>query len=120
MKAIARFARASPRKTNQVGRLIKGKPCPEAQAILRFVNKRPAKLVNKVLASAIANATRQPGVTLEELMVKNVIVNQGPRGQRYRAGAMGRTMPYVRRLCHVTVELDLVTSRKTQAISDKL
>ena len=78
-KAIQRYVRITPRKCNQVLDLIRGARVEEAQTTLQFTPKLGARIVQKVLKSAVANALHEGKVRLEELYVKEAVVGAGPR-----------------------------------------
>lgn len=104
--ARARFVRISPRKLRQVCELVKGKEVEYAMRILPFVPKRGAKIIHKVLKSAIANlAASETSLKIDEsdLYIKSIKVDGGPMLKRYRAGSMGRVMPVKHRLSHITI-----------------
>lgn len=101
-KAVARFVRITPRKAGQVADLIRGKDVEEAQTVLRFTPKAAAKIVKKVLDSAVANA--QHNLKLRgNLYVSEALVNQGPSLKRIRPRAMGRAFRVLKRTSHITV-----------------
>lgn len=88
--------------------LIRGKNVGEAYAILQHSKKRAARMVDKTLRSAVANAVERAsndGVSLDvdDLVVAEAYVNEGPRLRRWRAAAMGRAAPRRHPLAHVTV-----------------
>jgi large subunit ribosomal protein L22 len=105
MKAVAKFVRIAPRKARLVAREIRGKSYPEAASLLRFTNKRAAKIVGDVVASAAANAEHNDGADSEDLVVRTVRVDEGPTIKRYRPRAMGRATMIRKRTSHITVEL---------------
>lgn len=104
-KAVAKYVRISPRKVKQVIELIKGKTVAEAEAILRFTPKAAARIVNKVLHSAEANAENNLHLNRDNLFVAQVFANQGPTLKRYRPRAMGRAARIRKRTSHITVIL---------------
>ncbi|MBE9534031.1 MAG: 50S ribosomal protein L22, partial [Proteobacteria bacterium] len=77
-KAVTRYVRISPRKARLVTELIKGKPVEEALTILRFVPKKAARLVDKTLRSALANAEQNPNIDVDTLYIKRIFVDGGP------------------------------------------
>ncbi len=77
-KAIAKYVRMSPRKARLVANLIKGKDIQEAEAILRYTPNKAAKVIQKVLLSATANAENNLELDRENLVVKSAIIDQGP------------------------------------------
>lgn len=105
-KAVAKFVRISPRKTRLVADNIRGMPVEDAMNVLRFTPKKAAKELNKVLRSAIANAGQLPGVDVDSLYIKSVIVNEGPTWKRIMPRAMGRAYRILKRTSHITIVVD--------------
>jgi len=106
VKAVAKYIRISPQKARLVVDLVRGKKVEEAQRILAFTRKKAAGVVEKVLKSAIANATQNPNIDEKILYVKEVFVGQGPSLKRWRARAQGRAAMIKKRMSHITVILD--------------
>src|SRR5215213_2761283 len=106
MKAVAKYVRIAPRKARLVADEIRGKDYPEAVSLLRFTNKRAAKILSEVLNSAAANAEHNMDADPDELKVKTVRVDEGPTIKRYKARAMGRATMIRKRSSHITVELE--------------
>ena len=106
VRAVTRYVRISPRKARLVTELIKGKPVEEALTILRFVPKKAARLVDKTLRSALANAEQNPNIDVDTLYIKRIFVDGGPTMKRWRARAMGRATKIIKRSSHITVILD--------------
>ncbi len=105
-RAEARYIRVSPRKARLVVDLIRGRKAGEALTILRTTNKRIAPVIEKVLRSAIANAEQSASdVDVDELIVKEAYVNEGPRMKRIRPAPMGRAHRYQRRMAHIAITL---------------
>lgn len=102
-RAIARGVRISPKKVRQVLGLIRGKGVSEAFGILKFTPKRAARIVEKVLRSAVANAENNYGMDVDKLYVAVAYVNQGPVMKRIRPVSMGRAHPYRHYTSHITV-----------------
>ena len=102
-KAVAKFIRVSPRKTRIVADVIKGKGVEDALNILKFTPKKPAKILSKVLYSAISNAEQMPGVDIDNLVVDTVMVNEGPTWKRIQPRAMGRAYRIRKRTSHITI-----------------
>ncbi len=102
-KAIARTVRISPYKVRQVLPLIRGKKVGDAMMILRYSPKKAARIVEKVLKSAAANAEFNYGMDVEKLKVVQAVADHGPRMKRFRPVSMGRAHPYVHRTSHITV-----------------
>ncbi len=106
-KAKGRFIPVSPRKIRLVARLIRGLDVPKAEAILRHLPKGACQPIAKVFRSAVSNATRDGSLTEDQLVVSKVLADEGPSMRRYRSGPMGRVMPFQKRMCHLTIELDV-------------
>jgi large subunit ribosomal protein L22 len=103
-KAIARYVRVTPRKTDQVLQLIRGKRVDVATEILDFTPKHVAKVIGKVLKSAVANAVAIEGkINIEELRVKQAVAGAGPTMKRFLPRAQGRATPLLKRTCHITI-----------------
>ena len=102
-RAMARQARIAPTKVRQVLTLIRGKGAEEALTILRFSPQKAARIVYKVLQSAVANAEHNYGMDMDKLYVLTAFADQGPMMKRFRPVSMGRAHPYVHRTSHVTV-----------------
>jgi len=109
-RAEARFQRVSPQKARLVLDLIKGRGVEEALNTVAFTKKSVAPLVEKVLRSALQNAThlsQEQGldVDVDNLYVKTAVANEGPRMKRIRPAPMGRAYRYQRRLAHIIVSV---------------
>jgi large subunit ribosomal protein L22 len=103
-RAEARYIRVSPQKARLVVDLIRGQRAGEAINILRSTNKRIAPTIEKVLRSAIANAENKSNtVDVDQLVVSEAYVNEGPRMKRIRPAPMGRAYRYQRRISHIVV-----------------
>ena len=106
VRAKLRFVRVSPRKTRLVADLIRGKGSEEAMNILTFTKKAAAKILIKLLKSAIANATQKKTIDIDRLYVKKIAVDQGPTMKRFQPRAMGRATTIRKRSSHITIILD--------------
>ena len=104
-RAVARYVLISPRKARQVTKLIQGKPLEEALMVLRFAPQKAARLVEKVVKSAAANAEANHDLNTDELFVSSAYVDEGPSLKRIRPRARGRADRYVKRMGHITVVL---------------
>ncbi len=101
--AKLRNARISPQKCRLVADVVRGKPVGQALAILKFMPKKGADVVRKVLESAIANAEHNHNADIDELSVWRVEVDTAPVLKRFAARAKGRGNRIVKRNSHVTV-----------------
>lgn len=104
--AVAKYIRMSPQKARLVVDLVRGKKVEDARTVLAFTRKEAARAVDKVIKSALANATQNPNVDEKILFVKKIFVDHGPSLKRWRARAQGRAASIKKRTCHITVVLD--------------
>ena len=102
-KAIAKNVRVSADKTRLVVDLIRGKSVNEAISILSNMNKKTARLVEKVLISATSNAENNLGLKRENLYVSKAYVNEGPVMKRRIRDSRGHVGRNDRRTSHITV-----------------
>jgi len=105
-KAIARYIRIAPRKLRVVGNLVRGKKVQEALDILKFTPRAGAKVLYKVVSSALANATNKGNVDVDTLVVDRLLVDEGPVLKRYLPRAMGRATRIRKKSSHIVVELE--------------
>ena len=105
VKAVAKYVRISPTKVRKVARAIKGKPVEDALNLLSYMPQRSAKILVKVIRSAVANADQNPDVDVDSLSVSSIAVDQGPSLKRFRPRAMGRATRILKRTSHITIEL---------------
>jgi large subunit ribosomal protein L22 len=107
VRAIGRFIRSPPRKARLVMDMVRGKHINEALSLLRFTPKYAARVVEKVLRSAMANAQQNHGVKdIDLLLVKRAYADNGPTVKRFRQRAMGRATPIKKRTSHLTIILE--------------
>lgn len=108
MQAIAkaRYVRTSPRKARLVIDAIRGKRVDEALAILKFTPNFAAKLIEKVVVSAKANAEANHHMDGENLKVAMAMVDGGPSMKRVRYAPMGRGYRMVKRTSHISIGVE--------------
>ena len=102
-KAMAKYVRISPRKVRQVVNLIRGKKVSDAFAILQFTPNGSTDDVVKVLKSAVANSGHNYNMNVDELIITEICVDQGPTLKRIKPRAMGRADQIRKRTSHITV-----------------
>src|SRR3984885_10693630 len=107
MQATAklRYARISPQKCRLVADTVRGKGVGNALAMLKFMPKKGAELVLKVLESAIANAENNLGADIDELKVQRIEIDTAPVLKRFAARAKGRGSRIVKRNSHITIQV---------------
>jgi large subunit ribosomal protein L22 len=106
INATAKYVRVSPRKAGDVASMIRGKKVAEAKAILALSPRAAAKLVGKVLDSAVANAENNDNLDADDLWVVQAYANGGPTIKRFKPRAMGRASRIRKRTSHITVCVD--------------
>jgi large subunit ribosomal protein L22 len=104
-KAQAKYIRIAPRKVQVIIPAIKGRKVEEAISILQFMPRKGARILQKVLHTAVANA-EQNKVDIDTLVVKTILVDGGPTLKRFMPRAMGRAYPILKRTSHITVFLE--------------
>ena len=102
-RATARTVLLVPRKARLVTRIIQGKSVADASDILNNMNKKSARLINKVLISATANAENNLGLDKTKLYVKEAYVNEGQTMKRMKFGSRGHVDPIKKRTSHITI-----------------
>lgn len=104
-RAQAKQVRVSPFKVRQVLTLIRGKKVGDALMALRYTPKKSAKIIEKILKSAVANAEHNLGLEVDKLVVVEAFADQGPSMKRFHPVSMGRAHPYKHRTSHITVSV---------------
>ena len=103
--AITKFARLSPSKARDLTRKMQGLPVAEALKVTAFSPRKAAAMIGKTLKSTIANAENNAKLAVDELTVKEAVVEEGPRMKRYWSRARGGIRPVVKRMCHIKIVL---------------
>jgi len=104
-KAILKYVRTSPRKTRLVADMVRGKKVNDALNILTFTNKKPARVIKKLLKSAMANAEEKKAEDVDSLMVSQLTVDGGPVWKRQLPRGRGRVTPIKKRTSNITIVL---------------
>ena len=102
-RAVVRHVRMSPRKMRVVANLVRGKKVGEAMALLKLMPKKGAFVIRKLLISAVANAEQKGDVDVDNLLVRDCNVDNGPILKRWMPRSMGRANRIQHRTSHVTV-----------------
>ena len=105
VNARARFVRVAPRKARLIADQVRGLPLEDAQTLLRFSSRGAAQDIAKVIDSAAANAENNHDLVADDLLVKEVRVDEGPTLRRYRPRALGRATRINKRTSHIQVAL---------------
>jgi large subunit ribosomal protein L22 len=105
VRAKARYVRVAPRKARLVADQVRGMPVPEAQTLLRFSSRGPARDISRLLDSASANAENNHDLVADELRIQAITVDEGPTLKRWRPRARGRATRIDKKTCHISVAL---------------
>jgi ribosomal protein L22 len=105
VNARARFVRVAPRKARLVADQVRGLPLDDALPLLRFSTRSAAKDIRKLIESAAANAEANHDLVADDLVIKDIHVDEGPTLRRYRPRALGRATRINKRTSHIAVAL---------------
>jgi large subunit ribosomal protein L22 len=105
IRAHMRLADVSAQKARLVVDQVRGKSALDAANTLKFMPKKAARIVERLLGSAVANAEENFGVSRDDLMVFKIVADEGPTRKWRRFGARGRFKPMLRRTSHLTIIL---------------
>ncbi len=99
-------ARISPKKVRPVIKHVKGKDVEQALALLKFMPRKAASILYKMVSDSVANAENQ-GIDIDRLVVTNITADDGKRIKRMRPRAMGRAFRILKRLSNIKVTLSI-------------
>ncbi len=105
-KAVAKYIRISPQKARLVADVVRGMDVDSALITLKFMPKKGARILRKVIESAVANAIQTETIDADTLYVKSILIDGGPMLKRMRPRAMGRATRILKRTSHITVVVD--------------
>ncbi len=105
VSAKLKYARISPQKCRLVADAVRGQSVGNALQTLALMQKKGARMVKKVLESAIANAEHNHGADIDELKVSVIHIDEAPTLRRFRARAKGRSSRIIKRNSHITVQV---------------
>ena len=105
-KAVGKYIRISPQKARLVADVVRGMGVDKALTTLRFMPKKGAGILRKVIESAVANATQDEHIDVDNLYIKKIFIDGGPSLKRISPRAMGRATGIIKRSSHITVVID--------------
>ena len=111
MKAVLRTIRISPKKANLVAGTVRGKKVNDALALLKFMPKKGADILYKVVHSAASNAKNNFKQNIDDLSIVSLLVTKGPTFKRSLPISRGRTHPVRKRTSHITVEVGVLEGK---------
>lgn len=103
IQSVSKYLRISPEKAREVGRLLQGKPVPEALDLVAMIPRKAARYFEQTLKSAVANAENNLNLKREDLLVREATVGPGPIIRRFQPKARGVAGPIRKRTSHFTV-----------------
>ncbi len=106
VKAKLKYTRVGAQKARLVADLIRGKDVSEALQSLKFLDKKSALLMTKLINSAVANAEQKKVIDLDKLFIKTLYVDAGPVMKRYVPRAQGRAAEIRKKTSHINLVLD--------------
>ncbi len=119
VKALIKNAIITPRKARMVIELIRGKTAEEANTLLAFTPRKGARIVQKLLKSAVSNAVNNFGLEKSNLMVKTVEATDGMVMKRWLPRAHGHATPILKRRSHITITLAEIKEGKGEITGKK-
>jgi len=105
VRAKLKYVRVSPQKVRMLIGAVKGQRAEAGLNKLKFMPQKAAGIVEKIIRSAVANAEQNNGLDVDNLVIRNIIADQGPVLKRFRARARGRGARILKRTSHITVIL---------------
>lgn len=106
VRAIARYVRVQPRKVRIIADEVRGKDASYTASLLRYHPSKGARVLRKVLMSAMANAQENHGLSADSLRIAEIRVDEGPRLKRIQARAQGRANRILKKTSHITVVVE--------------
>ena len=104
-KAVVKYVRISPQKVRKVAGAVKGKHVETGLNTLKFMPQKAARILEKIVHSAVANADHNANIDIDLLVIRNITADQGPSLKRWKARARGRGTRILKRTSHITVIL---------------
>lgn len=108
-RAVGKYIRISPQKARLVADVVRGMGVDKAITTLRFMPKKGAGILRKVIESALANATHGDQTDVDALYIKKIMIDGGPSLKRISPRAQGRATGIIKRSSHITVVLDVIS-----------
>ncbi|MFL2912886.1 MAG: 50S ribosomal protein L22 [Opitutales bacterium] len=105
IKSYSKYMRISPKKAREVARVLPGRKASDAVALLKYIPRKAARMFDKTLKSAMANAENNLNLSADDLYIREAIVDEGPALKRFRPCARGSAHPYKKRMSHLRITL---------------
>jgi large subunit ribosomal protein L22 len=105
IKSHSKYMRISPNKAREVARVLPGRKASDAVSLLKYIPRKAARMFDKTLKSAMANAENNLNLSADDLFISEAIVDEGPALKRFRPCARGSAHPYKKRMSHLRITL---------------
>ena len=105
IKSYSKYMRISPKKAREVARILPGRKATEGVSLLKYIPRKAARMLDKTLRSAMANAENNANLNADDLTILEAIVEEGPALKRFRPCARGSAHPYKKRMSHLSITL---------------
>ncbi len=105
-KAVLKHSRVSPQKTRLLADQVRSKQIADALRMLNLLGTKRARIIAKVLNSAVANAMHTGMMDVDNLYVKSIQIDEGPTMKRFRPRAQGKANRIIKRTSHIAVVLE--------------
>ena len=106
VKASLKNAKVGEQKARIVADMVRGKMVNDAIRILTYDNKKPSMMIKKLVESAVANADQKQVIDVDNLYIKEIMVDKGPFMKRYQPRAQGRAFVIKKKSSHISLVLD--------------
>lgn len=106
VQAVTKFTGISAQKARLVLNVVRGKQAEEALAMLQVMPQSSARIIEKTIKSALANATENFGLESSDMFIAKIVADEAPSRRWRKFGARGRFKPWIRRSSHITVILE--------------
>lgn len=117
IKATQKYTRQAPRKVRLVANSLKKMTVGQAIQQLGVIERKASIVVLKVLRQAIANATNNHGLGLQDLKIRSIQIQNGPYYKRFRAASRGRAHSIYKKTSHIVVELETIVQEKAAVVT---
>ncbi|MDR1255919.1 MAG: 50S ribosomal protein L22 [Puniceicoccales bacterium] len=112
IEAKFKYARMSAKKLRDISCVLRGRRAADALSFLKFSTRKSARLIFKTLSSAVANAENNGNLLVNDLLVENVLIEEGPVFKRFTPAARGSAHPIRKRTSHIRVILKSISGEK--------
>ena len=105
IRSYSKYMRISPKKAREVAGIVPGGSATEGVSLLKYIPRKAARMLDKTLRSAMANAENNANLNADDLIIREAVVEEGPALKRFRPCARGSAHPYKKRMSHLRITL---------------